>query len=142
MTEPATEPEQLVREYFDVWNEKDEDRLPDLISPTHVMKDPPLRGRDDIPGPDGEAHGIDGITAFWDDREWAEWEISPRAIASDGNQVLVEADISGTYAPIETEVEYRVMTIFAIEAGKIEEQRVYFDMLEVGEKLGYSVSWE
>lgn len=138
MVEPRSEQERLVVEMAEVWNKKEYSRLPDLIAESAVMVEPALIGRENIPGPDGEAHGVEGVEAWMQtvEDEWTDWEISIRNMASEENQVLIEAEIQEEYNPTGNDVTFSCMEIYEVEAGKIQGWRLYFDRLEVGEKMG------
>jgi limonene-1,2-epoxide hydrolase len=138
MVTANSEQEQLVIENAKAWNEMDRSRLPEILSESVVMEEPGLHGIEEIPGPDGEAHGIEGVKAWMGviENEWTEFEVSLQRLVSDGNVVMSEAEFSGVFVQTGNEVAFSGMEVYEIEASKIQQWRLYFDMIEVGQLMG------
>lgn len=134
MSEELHESEQIVREYTELWNDRDYSRIPDLVSEsfTAIL-------------PDREFHGHDGLEEWIDEvtSAFPDLEAEPLATVAAGETVMGEAVISGTHEgefrgipPTGEEVEMRLASKFRVEDDELVEQRQYIDRQELAEQLG------
>lgn len=129
--------ERTVRDYVDVWNDGDYERLPDVLSESATVYDPgapggELRGRDEF-----EAHLRELRRGFPD------FTISIGDLLSDEGVVMVEWTATGTHRgefdgipPTDRGVELVGMSKTLVADGKVREDRIYHDFHDFLDQLG------
>lgn len=136
MAQTTPDAKQLVRDYAEMWSEKDASRIPDLVSEPFTGSFPEaeetIRGHDELEGLMREF-----TSAFPD------FHVEITDLIANGDTVVAEAVYTMTHegefngiSPTEREVEIRAMAKFLIEDGKIQEHREYHDRQELLEQLG------
>lgn len=98
MAEATPESEQLVHAYVDVWNEQDYTKIPDLVSESFVMHDPPAP-EEGVPGPAREVHGPDGLKAYIHGviAGFPDWHVTVLDMLSGDDLVMYEGEITMTH---------------------------------------------
>lgn len=144
MTDSADETELLVKSYENVWNEGDYSEIPELVSESFVLYDPAIP-EDVAPGPEGEAHGPEGLESFltWLRAGFPDFQVTIVDLLTSETMAMDEVTFTGTNAgemnglpPTGRRVEMSLMTKFRVENGEIREHRVYLDQKEFAEQLG------
>ncbi|MFB6361612.1 MAG: ester cyclase [Halobacteriales archaeon] len=144
MTDAAAEIEHLVESYGEVWNEGEYSKIPELVSESYVLHDPAIP-EEVGPGPEGEAHGPEGLESFlrWLRSGFPDMEVTINDLLTNETVAMDEVTFTGTNSgelnglpPTGREVELMLMTKFIIEDGKITEHRAYLDQREFAEQLG------
>lgn len=137
MAQATPDAEQIVREYAEIWSEKDYSRISEVVSDSFVHESPGA--------PDGEVHGPDGVEAFMRETESAFPDFEVRVIDSlaDDETVMVENEFTMTHRgefmgapPTERELEFRSMANCRVVDGELKELREYLDMRAILERLG------
>lgn len=135
MAEATPEVEQLMNDYLDVWN-GNFSKL-EVVAESVSLYDPAA--------PEGEIHGRDALEAFVREVRTGfpdmNFTIDDR-IASD-EVVMYEWTGTGTHdgefddiPPTGRELELTGMSKTVIADGKVQEDRIYFDLQELFEQLG------
>jgi steroid delta-isomerase-like uncharacterized protein len=134
---PETDPQALVRRYFEVLQSGGDLALAgDLFADDYVAHDPNLPPLP--PGPGGVAlHVLASRTAFPDQR------VTVDDLLADGDRVAVRFTFRGThrgdllgFAPTGRRVEVHGVAIYRIAGGRIAEGWVGFDVLGLLDQLG------
>lgn len=133
MSQRTQDPEQIIEEYTEIWNERDYSRIPDVVSESFTVTEP-----------DAEYHGHDGLREWMDTvtSAFPDFEVEPIDVIAGEETVMAEARSTMTHEgefedipPTGAEVELHHMAKFRIEDGKLAEQREYFDTRELTEQL-------
>lgn len=144
MATSDTTPTAVVEAYLDIWNERDFDAIPDLVAEEFVLYDPaaPASG---IPGPEGEAHGRDGLRQFVQmaTTGFPDFEIELFEMAANDGVVMWEGQHGGTHEgafaglpPTGREFRTRHASVLRVEDGLVREHRAYFDPAVSADQLG------
>lgn len=136
MTETITDARRLAEEYTTVWNEREYDRIPALVSESVTLEDPLL--------PDEGAHGHEGL------EEWMRQTVSQfpdfqgetlDLLAGDETvMALVEysmtpkADVEDG-SPTSPSIAFEGMVRLRFEDGKLQEHRGFYDPQKLYEQL-------
>lgn len=137
MTQRTTASEQLVHDFLDIINERDESAVADVLSESFVMIDP------SVPG--GEVNGPEGIKALIREIEqgFPDFRIEVLDSLASEEVVMVEVQYTGTHEgefyglpPTGREVEFQGMERYRITDGTITDGRVYISEEELKEELG------
>lgn len=137
MARTASDAEQVLRDYAETWNDRDYDRIADVVSASFVHASPAV--------PDREARGPDGVEAFM--REvttgFPDFEVQIRDVLARDETVMAEHEFTMTHdgpfagvPPTGNRVEVRSMAIGRVEDGKLQELREYLDVSDVFEQMG------
>lgn len=137
MATTTRENEEIVRRFFDAWNEADFEAIEELVADDaehHDPADPP-----DVPaGPEGEKRRIELYQSAFPD---ATLEIED--VVAEGDEVAVRWTATGTHEgefmgvePTGNEVEIAGLEIRRIEDGRIAESWAVFDALGLLQQLG------
>lgn len=144
MIDSAASTEQLVKSYEKVWNEAEYSKIPELVSGTFVLYDPAIP-EEVAPGPEGEAHGTDGLESFlkWLRAGFPDFQVTIIDLLTSENLAMDVVKFTGTNTgelnglpPTRRRVELLLMTKLVIENGEIEEHRVCLDQKEFADQLG------
>jgi steroid delta-isomerase-like uncharacterized protein len=135
MATTTGDPEALVIEYADIWNDREFARLSDTVAESFTFTSPTsgtIRGRENV-----ESYARDVTEAFPD------FEITVHEMLVGENLVMTESTISGTHEgefdgipPTNETVELRDMAKFVVEDGKLQEERTFFDQHDFLAQLG------
>lgn len=135
ITEPTAEVEQVVNDYLDVWH-GDFSKL-EVVAESVTVSDPAA--------PDGEIHGRDAFEAFVREVRTGFPDMTfsiDEQVASDG-VLMYEWTGTGTHEgefndipPTGQELELTGMSKTVIADGKVQEDRIYFNLQELFEQLG------
>lgn len=137
MAEATTEAEQVVRDYTEMWNDRDFERMPDLVSESFVVVNPTL--------PDGKAEGHEGLQEWIDavTTGFPDFHVKTQELLASDETVMVEVRYTMTHEgefdelpPTGREVDFQAMAKFHVEDGKVKEHRDYVDRQEFFEQLG------
>lgn len=137
MVRATTAAEEVVRDYTEIWSEKDYSRISEVVSDSFVHVTPGA--------PDGEVRGPDGVEAFMGEIETAfpDFEVTIINMLADDKTVMTENEFTMTHQgefngipPTGREVEFRSMANCRIADGELQELREYLDMQQVFEQLG------
>ena len=87
-----------MRSYGDIWNDRDYDRITNVVSNSFVLYDPSVP-KDVAHGPRGEAHGPEGLEAFirWFDRGFPDFQITIIGLLAGEETVMGEVVFTGTH---------------------------------------------
>lgn len=136
MARSTRDPEQLVREYLDVWNDREYAKIPDLVSESFVLDDPAVP--EEVRGPDGLEGWLREIVSAFPD-----FEVTPIDVLAGEEVVMVESTYTLTHEgefddvpPTGREVEMRAMEKLRVEDGYVQEHRLYYDQREFLAQLG------
>ncbi|KTG30301.1 ester cyclase [Haloferax profundi] len=138
------ESELAANAYVNMWNDRDYEAIPRLVSDTFVMYDPaaPAKG---VPGPKGEVHGRDGLRQFMEliTTAFPDFEITVLDMLTGEDVAMYEVQLTMTHdgplgglPPTGRRVEIRGVSILHLDAGTIDEHVFHTDMNEVGAQLG------
>jgi steroid delta-isomerase-like uncharacterized protein len=134
MTEATHETEQTVREYADIWNRQDYERIPDVVSESYVHDGPVTRV-------EGHA-GLEGLMREFT-AAFPDFHVEILNILADENTAAAEVKYTmtheGTFNDIPStgrRVEVGAMGKFLLREGKITEHREFHNQLEILEQLG------
>lgn len=137
MTQTTPTAEQLVQDFLDIINERDESAVDDVLSESFVMIDP------SVPG--GEIDGHEGIKALIREVEqgFPDFRIEILDSLASEEVVMVEVRYTGTHEgefyglpPTGRRVEFQGMERYRITDGAITDGRVYISEKELKEELG------
>ena len=138
------EPEEVARAYVTMWNTRDYSAIPHLVSDTYIMYDPAIPAKG-VAGPEGEAHGQEGLQQFMEliATAFPDFEIMILEMLADDDLVMYEIRITMTHEgplggipPTGRRVGIQGVSILHLEDGIITEHRVYLNMEDVLEQLG------
>lgn len=147
MEQATTESEQVVATYYEMWNEQDRSRIPDVVSESFVLREP-AAPEHELPGPAGEVHGPDGLAQYmaavvraFPDHHFVINEM----VASEG-VVMVEDTVTATHEgelfglpPTGREITLNEVQKYRVEDGKVQTHVAYYNEQEVKEQLGLTV---
>lgn len=137
MSESASEAEQLMQQYAELWSEQDFSNISDVVSESFVHKTPPA--------PNGEARGPDGVEEFMRRFTSAFPDFQAEIVdsLSSGDRAAVETKFTMTHEgefngipPTGREVEIQSLAIVQTADGKLQEIREYADRQELLDQLG------
>lgn len=134
MTDQTQEAEQLIREYAEMWSEKDTDRIQDLVAES-------FNGE----FPEGDVQGQEELEGFM--REFTsafpDFQVEIQDLLSREDTVVAEGRYTMTHQgefegiqPTERTVELPATAKFRVEGGKIQEHREFHDRQALLEQLG------
>jgi steroid delta-isomerase-like uncharacterized protein len=135
MAQATTDAEQVATDYVELWNEREFERIPELVAESFVHVDP-----------DGaEVHGREGLEAYMRGilAGFPDLHVDVTEMVSSGGTVMYEATLTMTHEgefegipPTGREVEVREMATIEVADGWVEAHRVYFDNQETLGQLG------
>lgn len=137
MAQTTPDAERLVKEYTDLWTEKDYSRIPEVVAESFVHETPGAPG--------SEVRGRDGLEAFMREMESAfpDFEVTILESVAEGDTVMTENEFEMTHEGEFTgipatgrTVEFRSMAVCRVGDGELEEVREYLDMHGIYERLG------
>lgn len=137
MTQPTLSSEQLVHDFLDSINERNESTVADVLSESFVMIDP------SVPG--GEINGPEGIKTLIREikQGFPDFHIEILDSLASEEVVMVEVQYTGTHEgefyelpPTGRKVEFQGMERYRITDGVITDGRVYISEAELKEELG------
>ena len=143
MAHVTTDAEQIVTEYFRIWNDQEYSVIPDVVSESLVMYDPWAIGSD-IPGPRGEVHGRDGLEPFVRSvvAGFPDFHVEVLQLFSDGETVMYTGRVSGThegtfagFPPTGRRIDFRYMGELRVVDGAVQEHRVYPPLEKILEQI-------
>lgn len=136
MAEPTQDPEQLISEYANIWNDREYTKISDVVSETFVRVSPVTD--DEVRGPEELEELIRRLDAGFPD-----FQVSIDTQLIGDNIVMAEGTFTGTHdgefndvPPTGREVEVRFMDKLRIEDGEVHEHRTYYDQQEMLAQLG------
>jgi steroid delta-isomerase-like uncharacterized protein len=138
------DPEAVARAYVALWNDRDYEAIPRLVSETFVMYDPAAPA-DGVPGPKGEVHGRAGLRRFVEfvTTAFPDFHITVLDMLADGDLVTYEVRLTmthdgplGSLPPTGRRVELPGASILRLEDGVVSDHRFYADTTDVAEQLG------
>jgi len=133
----ATEAEQVVRAYIQAWNDRDYDRMRELVEESYVLVDPAA--------PDGAVRGPDATEAYLRELVTAFPDLHIDICDSLGGEemAMVELRWSGTHEgpfrglpPTGRTVELRGMEKHVVADGRLQRTVVHLDGEEFKQELG------
>lgn len=131
----STRHEQLMSDYIALWH--GEYSKIDSVSDSFVAYEPSAPG--------GAVHGRDDFEAYVRELRSAfpDFTITAEALLEDDEIVMIEWTAMGTHegefndlSPTGRSFEHRGMSKFVIADGKVQEERMYYNFLEIAEQLG------
>lgn len=135
MSEATLDAEALIREYERIWNDRDFEALSEVVAESFTFSSPTagtIQGRENC-----EAYARDVVEGFPD------FQVEIHEILVDEPLVATESTLSGTHEgeydgipPTGERFEVRDMAMSVVEAGKLQEERLYFDRYDFFEQLG------
>lgn len=137
MVEATTDADQLVREWVDVWNKRDYEKIPDVLAEAATIYAPAAPG--------GEVTGHDEFEAFLRDQQagYPDFTITIHDMLAGEEMVLYEFTWRGTHKgeingipPTDRVVEVTGMAKTLITDGNVQEDRIYYNFYEVLDQLG------
>lgn len=137
MAETTTEAEQLVREWVNVWNDGDYEKIRDIVAESATIHDPAA--------PEGEVHGPDEFEGFLRELRagFPDFTITINDMLASDEVVMIEWTVTGTHegefngiSPTENKLEHSGMSKTLIADNKIQEDRIYYNFQEVLKQLG------
>jgi len=135
MAQATTDAEQVATDYVEMWNEREFERIPELVSKSFVHVDP---DGSEVHGRSGVEEYIRGILAGFPDLH-----VDVTEMVSSGGTVMYEAILTMTHEgefegipPTGRELEIREMATVEVVDGTVEAHRVYFDNRETLAQLG------
>lgn len=136
MAEPTQDPEQLINEYANIWNDREYTKISDVVSETFVRVSPVTD--DEVRGPEELEELIRRLDAGFPD-----FQVSIDTQLVGDNIVMAEGTFTGTHdgefndvPPTGREVKLRFMDKLRIEDGEVHEHRTYYDQQEMLAQLG------
>ena len=144
VVDATTDPEQVVRAYFDLWNGRDYAGIPDVVSASYVLYDP-IVPADAFGGPAGEVHGPDGLEQYIRAgvRAFPDLHVSLEEVVSRDGLVMNEETFSATHEgelfglpPTGRRLEVKGMQKFLIADGVVQENYAYYNEQEIKEQFG------
>ena len=143
-TVTASDTTAIATAYVQMWNDRDYEAIPRLVSESFVMYDPavPAAG---VAGPKGEAHGRDGLRQFVEllTTAFPDFEVTVLDILSGEDLAMYEVRLTMTHEgplgglpPTGRRVDVRGASILRLEDGVVAEHRFHTNMQESAEQLG------
>ncbi len=136
MPETTTDPDQLLDEYGDIWNEREYSKIPSVVSESFVRVSPVAE--EDVLGQEGLEQYLRGLESSFSD-----FEVTHHEQFIHEQVAMFESTFAGTHdgdfngiPPTNETVEVPNMSILRFEAGKIQEHRTYYDPQVFTEELG------
>jgi len=124
------------RLYGDVWNKRKLELLPDIISPSHALRDPNLQ--DSLIGPEAYKRQVSRFLAGFPDLRF-----SVEEMICEKDMLVVSWVITGTHkgefwgvAPTNKKISLEGITINHITNGKIMDSEVSMDALGLMRQMG------
>lgn len=142
--EPAVDPEAVANAYVRMWNERDDEAIPRLVSEQFVMYDPAIPAKG-VSGQKGEAHGRDGLRQFMTllTTAFPDFEISILDLVTDEAIAMYEVQLTMTHTgplgglpPTGRRVSLRGVSILRLNDGLVDEHVFHTNMTEANEQLG------
>jgi steroid delta-isomerase-like uncharacterized protein len=139
-----TDPAATARAYVTMWNDRDYETIPQLVSESFVMYDPAAPAKE-IPGPKGEVHGRTGLRQFMEliTTAFPDFEVTPLDVLTGEGIAMYEVQLTMTHdgplgglPPTGRRVEIRGASILRMEAGLVYEHRFHTNMNDVKAALG------
>ncbi|MFP8952568.1 ester cyclase [Natrialbaceae archaeon A-arb3/5] len=136
MPDTVDDTKKLVREYKTMWNERDYEAIPELVTESFELHEPAI--------PEGK-HGYDGMEEFLEViiDSFPDFEVTPTEILVDGDTVMAETEYSLTQEgefngipPTGNTAEMTTMEKIVLEDGKVKENYIYYDQFEFMGELG------
>jgi steroid delta-isomerase-like uncharacterized protein len=135
MAQTTTDAERIANDYVEMWNEREFERIPELVAESFVHVDP---DGSEVYGREGLEGYMRGILAGFPDLH-----VSVTDMVSSGNTVMYEATLTMTHEgefegipPTGRELEIREMATVEVADGTVEAHRVYYDFHETLRQLG------
>lgn len=135
MAQATTDAERIASDYVEMWNEREFERIPELVAESFVHVDP---DGSEVQGRDGLEEYMRGILAGFPDLH-----VDVTDMVSSGGTVMYEAELTMTHEgefegipPTGRELEIGEMATIEVVDGKVEAHRVYFDNQETLRQLG------
>lgn len=137
MSEATRAARRVVEDYIEMWNEREYEHIPELVTETFVMRSPKT--------PDGGAQGRSGLEAYIRTlvQGFPDIQISVDELVSEGDVVMLEATIRGTHhgelqglPPTGREVQFETMEKYYLSGGKVDEHIVCMNEKDLQEELG------
>ncbi len=137
MAEPHETAEQLVYDYIEMWNEREYERIPELVTESFVMRSPKT--------PEGGAQGPSGLESYIRTlvQGFPDIHVSVDEIVVEGDLVMLEATITGTHQgelqglpPTGREVRFKTMEKYYLSGEKLEQHIVLMNEKDMHEDLG------
>lgn len=135
----TTDAERLAREYGSIWNERDYDRIPDLVAESATIEDPIL--------PDGNVRGHDGLED-WIRETVSQYpdfkgEVVDLLSGDDTVMALIEYSMTPNSefeegSPTNPAVTFEGMVRLRFEDGKLQEHRGFYDPQTLYDELNGS----
>lgn len=134
----------LVWKYFEVWNERKYETIPEVIADSFVMYDPfaPAKG---VPGPKGEVHGPDGLETFIRKtvNGFPDFHVEILDLLCDSGIAMYEGRLTMTHdgdffdiPPTGGHADVRYMGGLRIAESAVVEHRVFPPVREILDQLG------
>ena len=133
----TTSHEQIVSDYLSIWNNRNYEILPEVVTADIALYDPAA--------PEGEIHGRDNLETFLRElrQGFPDLHITIDDMITTDEGVIEEWTATGTHKgelhglpPTHREIKFRGMGKILITEGKIREHRIYYDSQEMVEQLG------
>ena len=130
--------------YVQMWNDRDYEAIPRLVSEAFVMYDPavPAAG---VAGPKGEAHGWDGLGQFMEllTTAFPDFEVTVLDVLAGEDLAMYEVRLTMTHEgplgglpPTGRRVDVCGVSVLRLKNGLIEEHRFHTNMQDSAEQLG------
>lgn len=134
----------LVREYFEVWNDRRYEAIPDVVADSFVMYDPfaPAKG---VTGRKGEVQGPDGLRTFIRKtvKGFPDFHVEILDLLCDPGMAMYEGRLTMSHngdffgiPPTGGHAEVRYMGSLRIAESAVVEHRVYPPVREILDQLG------
>lgn len=137
MTETTEDATQVVYDYIEMWNEREYERIPELVTESFLMRSPKT--------PEGGAQGPSGLESYIRTlvQGFPDVHVSVDELVAEGNLVMLEATITGTHEgelqglpPTGREIQFKTMEKYRLSGGKLERHIVYMNEKEMQQELG------
>lgn len=144
MTDARKDAEPILRDYAKLWNERQYERIPDVLAEDYVMHDPPIP-EEGVPGPRGEAHGRKGAEQYMRMIEsgFPQWEWSIHDVIAREGDIMYEGEITMVHEgewlgipPTGREATFPEMGRVLHQDGQVTVHRIYFDRRDILQQLG------
>lgn len=134
MSEGITDNRRLAEEYATIINERDYDRIPDLVSESFTIEEP-ISGS--LEGPEGLEQWVRQIVSQFPDFKG---EILDLQVDEETAMALVEFSMTPkskveTGSPSSPAIQFEGMVLLQVEDGKLQEHRAFYDPGELYEYL-------
>lgn len=137
MSDNDPEVERLIRAFTELSNQRDYDRLPEILSEDLVWKTPGAPGGE-VHGPEEARDVMTGITDGFPD-----FHVEPGDVFTDGNEGMTTIHLTGTHEaefmdipPTDQEIELVGMTKARVADGKLRELHDVVNMQALLVQLG------